>query len=87
MLIELQASAGVDLEPLLTKEQAAEVLNVTTKLLDGWRWNGKGPEFVRIGRETRYTRAALQRYIDTQTRRPPVQAFLEDRHGLVQKSR
>ena len=47
----------------LTKEQAAEVLNVKTSLLDVWRWNGKGPTYIRFGKVVRYSRAALQQFI------------------------
>lgn len=75
---------ALDLEPLLTKAEAAELLNVTVVRLDNWRWNGRGPEFIALeGREVRYSPTALQKYIQRHTRKPSVQAFMEERHGLV----
>jgi hypothetical protein len=75
------------LDDHLTKQQAAEVLNVTVVRLDGWRWTGRGPDYITLeGREIRYSRAALQQYIQSQTRHPAMPAIMEDRHhGLVSK--
>lgn len=48
----------------LTTAQAAEVMNVTKTTLESWRWNGKGPAYVRLGKVVRYGRAAIQEFIE-----------------------
>lgn len=52
----------------LTKAQAAEVLNVKMSVLDSWRWNGRGPTYVRVGNAPRYSRTALRQFIAENTR-------------------
>ena len=39
---------------LLTEEQVAEQLSITTNTLRKWRWLGKGPTFIKIGAAVRY---------------------------------
>ncbi|MBB5057462.1 excisionase family DNA binding protein [Granulicella aggregans] len=48
----------------LTTAQAAEVMNVTKTTLESWRWSGKGPAYVRLGKVVRYGRAAIQEFIE-----------------------
>jgi excisionase family DNA binding protein len=52
--------------PNLTTEEAAKFLSIKASTLEQWRWNGKGPLFVKIGRSCRYRHSDLE-------------AFLEDR--------
>ena len=37
-------------EILMTTRQAADVLQVKETTLEQWRWNGRGPEFIKLGR-------------------------------------
>lgn len=39
-----------DQDALLTEQQAATYLNVNPRTLQKWRFNGGGPQFVRISR-------------------------------------
>ena len=41
---------------LLTTKQAADYLGVKDTTLEQWRWNGRGPRFVKLGRSCRYRR-------------------------------
>lgn len=52
---------------LLTKEQAAEVLQVSVGTLENWRYQRKGPPFMKIGGLVRYEKGALHAWIDAQT--------------------
>ena len=49
---------------LLDEKQAAALLNVSVKSLQGWRYRGGGPKFVKIGRRlVRYTMADLEAFV------------------------
>ena len=49
--------------PLLDEKQAAALLRVTTKALQGWRYRGGGPPFVKAGRCVRYRLEDLQAFV------------------------
>lgn len=40
--------------PFLTPEILAQRWNITPTTLSQWRWNGRGPLFVKIGRRVLY---------------------------------
>ncbi len=67
---------------LLTKEQAAEILNVKTSVLDSWRWHGRGPEYIALPKAVRYDERVIREYIASNTRKPSVQAAMEARSAL-----
>jgi hypothetical protein len=46
--------------PLLTEEQAAQLLNLSVRTLQAWRLQNFGPRFVRAGGEIRYARADIE---------------------------
>ncbi|WP_368413232.1 helix-turn-helix transcriptional regulator [Dongia sp.] len=48
---------------LITEDEAAALLSVSPKTLQGWRWHGKGPKYVKIGRCVRYDRNIILDYI------------------------
>lgn len=53
---------------LLTEKEAADQLNTHHTTLRGWRYNGGGPEYVKVGgRLVRYKQAAIDAYIERQT--------------------
>lgn len=56
------------LEPLLTEDAAANVLNVSKGTLRNWRSQGKGPPVSRIGAAVRYEPSRLRDYIAGRTR-------------------
>ncbi|ACH40466.1 MAG: hypothetical protein ACD_55C00119G0002 [uncultured bacterium] len=51
------------LSTLLTTREAAEVLRVKESTLHQWRWQGRGPAFVKVGRLVRYRVAEVEAYI------------------------
>jgi predicted DNA-binding transcriptional regulator AlpA len=64
----MDANKAATLEPLLTPEQAAKILNVSTSYLAKSRVHGDGPEFVKIGRAVRYPDSSLRKFIKARTR-------------------
>ena len=59
---------GRSADVLLTEAEAAEFLQVSPRTLQGWRYNGGGPRFVRISRRIiRYRRQDLLDWIEKRT--------------------
>lgn len=53
---------------LLTTEQAAELLNTTTNVLDSWRHRKKpGLPYTRVGKSPRYRLSDLEAYLSART--------------------
>lgn len=50
------------LTTLLTTQEAAEILRVKESTLEQWRWQGRGPVFVKVGRLVRYRLADLEAF-------------------------
>jgi hypothetical protein len=48
---------------LLRETEAASLMGLSTRTLQKWRWNGKGPKFLRLNGAVRYDRADLQTFI------------------------
>lgn len=63
--------------PLLTPQQAAEILQKPVTTLKKWRSEGNGPTYVKIGRDVRYKESDLLAYIDRHTCRSSVRDFME----------
>jgi hypothetical protein len=57
----LSAAPGVaaTLPEYLTPQQAAELLGVSVKGLEGMRAHGRGPKYVKVGGRIRYRRSDL----------------------------
>ena len=53
-----------DLPRFMTSEQAAKYLSVNPRLMDHWRWRKCGPRFVKVGNSVRYTRGALDDFVE-----------------------
>lgn len=49
---------------LLTPERLSGLLGVTVGTLANWRASGKGPSWVRVGRQVRYRRASVDRWLE-----------------------
>ena len=54
------------LAPLLSSADVAELLDVSTRTLEFWRYVGKGPAYVRVGRRVRYRPADVEAYLEAQ---------------------
>jgi excisionase family DNA binding protein len=50
--------------PLLTPEQVSEHLRVPLGTLANWRYQGRGPAFVRFGRHVRYRASDVTEWIN-----------------------
>ena len=56
--------------PLLTEIQAAEILQLTPRALQAWRYQGRGPRFVKISaRAVRYRLDDVEAWIENRLRR------------------
>jgi predicted DNA-binding transcriptional regulator AlpA len=53
---------------LLNSAEAAERLGLEPRTLDQWRYLGKGPAYVKLGRAVRYRPEALDEYIIDNTK-------------------
>lgn len=54
---------------LVDEKEAAAILDVTPGTLSVWRSTGRyGVPFVKVGRNVRYSRAALSSWLQTRTR-------------------
>jgi predicted DNA-binding transcriptional regulator AlpA len=49
--------------PLATREEVAGYLGITTKALDQWRRQGKGPKAYSIGRAVRYRWDEVEQWV------------------------
>lgn len=48
---------------ILNTNEAATYLNVKPTTLEQWRWNGRGPLYVKIGRSVKYRLADLDTFV------------------------
>lgn len=53
----------------LTRQKAAEYLNIKKSTLEAWAHKGGGPIFVKFGRSVRYRLSDLESYIESHTQR------------------
>lgn len=51
--------------PLMTLAEVAELLSVPVATLYCWRYRGEGPSGYKIGRHVRYSRAAVEQWLET----------------------
>jgi len=55
--------------PLLTEVDAAEYLSLTRRALQAWRYQGRGPKYVKISaRAVRYRPEDLESWVETRLR-------------------
>ena len=54
---------GAPMTTLLTEQDAAALLNVSVKSLQGWRSRGGGPPFMKLGRCVRYAVPDLEAFV------------------------
>lgn len=56
------------MKTLYTPIQTAELLCVSEMTLRKWRWEGKGPRFIKIGRKVVYQEDHLSEYVNSMVR-------------------
>lgn len=49
---------------LLSQSEVAEMLGVSIRTLECWRWRKKGPKYIKVGRLARYKYEDVLAYID-----------------------
>ena len=49
---------------LMKTEDAAEYLGLSIRTLENWRYQGRGPQVVKMGRTVRYDLRDLDRWIE-----------------------
>lgn len=54
-------------EQLMTADQVAEYLQVSTKTMDDWRRKKHGPRWIKVGGSIRYRVRDVDAYLDAQT--------------------
>ena len=54
------------LAPLLSSADVAELLDVSMRTLEFWRYAGKGPAYVKVGKRVRYRPADVEAYLEAQ---------------------
>lgn len=73
-----KAAAATPSTELLNQSEAAALLNVPARTLERWRYEGTGPEYVKLGHGkrggVRYHKRALLEYIRKRTHVPSVRA-------------
>jgi Helix-turn-helix domain len=66
----MRAVASVDPEELIENAAAAKLIGVAPETLVQWRYQKRGPCFLKIGRLIRYRRADLAAWLAAQRRDP-----------------
>lgn len=51
-------------EPLLITVEVSKVTGHSTRTLEKWRQNGKGPAFLKIGRSVRYRMSDIEAWLE-----------------------
>jgi excisionase family DNA binding protein len=54
--------------PPLTRQEAANYLNIKKGTLEVWAVTGKGPRFLKMGRSVRYRKIDLDAYMENSIR-------------------
>lgn len=70
----MRAVASVDPEELIGNDQAAKLIGVAPETLVQWRYLGRGPCFLKVGRLVWYRRADLAAWLAAQRRDPAAAA-------------
>jgi excisionase family DNA binding protein len=53
---------------LLTRRDAARLLNLKKSTLEAWATRGGGPAYVKLGRAVRYRESDLVKFVESQLR-------------------
>lgn len=70
---------------LMTPETLAERWNLNPTTLSQWRWNGRGPQYLKLGRRVMYRIQDVEAFEEQQVRRDTSQGFVQQssQHSLV----
>lgn len=59
----LTAASETPVRQLLNNDEAADMMGISRRTLPVWRVQGKGPQFIKIGKLVRYERSELDAWI------------------------
>ncbi len=78
-------NGGTDEVPLVDDKEAARLLGLSVNTMRIWRYQGKGPEYIKLGKAVRYHTAALARPPGSGDTRASQRAldFLESRSSVA----
>lgn len=62
----LESADRLNLSVLMVPAQVSAYLGIPTGTLANWRYQGRGPAFVRVGRHVRYRSEDISEWIDQQ---------------------
>lgn len=49
----------------LTPEQLSEMIGISVNTLRKWRWEGKGPKFVKFGSRVSYRQCDVEQFVES----------------------
>ena len=52
----------------LTEIEVSDIINVPRRTLQAWRYQGRGPRYVKLGGSVRYRVTDLEKFLETRTR-------------------
>lgn len=56
-------------EQFLNEKELAKILNIKPETLRNWRWDGKGPIYIKLGSNVRYRMSDVQDFLDGRIRK------------------
>lgn len=51
-------------------EEVAGYIKIPAKTLEQWRYLGKGPAYIKVGKHVRYRASAVNAWLDSQSKTP-----------------
>jgi len=51
------------MQKLMKEAEVAEVLGISTRTIQAWRWKGDGPEYVKVGGSVRYKETDVEAFL------------------------
>ena len=62
---------------LITPEILAQRWNLNPTTLSQWRWNGRGPQYLKLGRRVMYRLEDIEAFEEQQVRRDTSQDYIK----------
>ena len=69
-IIMAQPTSPKPKSTLLSQDDTAEFLGVSKNTLEKWRWERRGPVFLKVGRLVKYRLSDLESYLTNQEVQP-----------------
>jgi len=52
------------MQKLITPTEVSELLSISSLTLRKWRWEGKGPQFIKAGRKVLYRQEDIENWVN-----------------------